>query len=187
MARLNELLNKNFTIPTSSSRDARYGRNSQQAGSLEDAFDFLKLVHNWEKVVGRKLAKHTTPLKNKRGVLVLLTDHSAISSQVSFMSDLIIQKVQEHYPALKGKIKKLSFIVDSAHFQRCRDQQQRQLKALGEKKLGVKKAAPKPTGKNHPYSPEYRKLKSQAQEKFANIKDPDVRELLISIYLQAKN
>lgn len=159
-------------------------------GQLSEAFDFLKLVHNWSDIVGPRLSKHTIPLKNQGRNLTLLTDHSAISQQVDFISSLIINKIEEEFPQLKGKIQKLNFIVDSTHFQKKMEQVSNQKSILakqGKLKKSELQNVPKDWKERtglHPYSPEFQKLKKQADSFFENVEDKQVKDLLTSLYIQ---
>lgn len=191
MLKLGHILNKNLKGRLERSKHQRFSDHSAQDEGL---FDFLKLVHNWEVIVGPRLCKHTIPLKNKWGTLTILTNHSAISGQISFMSEMIIQKVEKHFPPLKGHIKKLSFIVDSTHFQKRLEQLKTHKQTLGGKKLLLKENSSHESLNNqeketrlHPYSPEYRQLKERAQSILGHLEDEEVKELLTSVYIQVKS
>ena len=77
-----------------------------------------------------------------------------------------------HVPALEKSILSIKFIVDSTHF----SQQYEQFIAPIEKKKAQVL---------HPYSPEFRRLKKEAEEMFADVEDPEVKEKMISLFIQS--
>jgi hypothetical protein len=78
---------------------------------------------------------------------------------------------------LEKTISKIKFIVDSTHF----DKQYAQFIAPTET---VKK-------KNeqilHPLSPEFRRLKKEAEEMFIDINDKEIKDKMVSLYIQTGN
>ena len=141
----------------------------------QTGFDFLSLIDRWEEIVGERLIKRTIPLKNQNGVLVILTSHPAIGQQLSFMEDQLKKRVGEVFPNLKGKIKGIRYQMNSSFFEK---------KVEESSKRKVSSSSPKIF---HPYSPEYRKFKKEAEEIFADIEDVEVKKSLTSLYIQGKN
>ena len=141
----------------------------------QSGFDFLSLIDRWEEVVGIRLIKMTIPLKNQNGILVILTSHPAIGQQLSFMEEEIKKRIAEVFPNLKGKIKGIRYQMNSAFF---------------EKKFSEAKKR-KVTKSDHqainPYSPEYRKLKKEAEDLFSDVEDLELKKSLTSLYIQGKD
>ena len=141
------------------------------------AFDFLHLVKLWPDIVGEVLAKHTIPIKNSSGTLTVLSNHSAFSHQMSFMQETLIKKIIKVFPQLNGKIKKINFQVNSAFFI--------EKKKFIEKKNQVREKT-KTQYQFHPQSPVHKKLKKEALLEFSQITDLELKEVLISLYIQDK-
>lgn len=145
---------------------AKKGMYSRQ----NDCFDFIYLIQSWKDVVGQMLAQNTIPLKIQFGTLYIVTRHSIFSHELSFMTQIIIEKVENVFPKLKGHIKKIKFINSEKFF--MKDEKKKSLeKAPEEKKL-------------HVFSPQYQKAKAQAQELFADIEDEELKEIFTSLYIQ---
>lgn len=143
--------------------------------TLKDSFDFLSLIKAWKEIAGDKLSEHTIPLKNQNGTLMVLSNHSAFANELKFMELPLKKKIFERFPNLERSISNIKFIVDSTHF----NQQYEQfiaptLKANKEKAQTL-----------HPYSPVFRKLKKEAEEIFGDMEDQEMREKLISLYIQS--
>lgn len=136
-------------------------------------FDFLNLIKDWEKIVGPKLAKTTIPLNNQYGNLVVLTNHPAISQTLSFLEEDIKKNIFKEFPSLNGKIKHIYYQTNSSFFEKKMDE------AVKRGHLGKALEATL-----HPYSPKYIKLKEEAEEIFQEIDDTEIKDILISIYIQ---
>lgn len=157
-----------------------YSRGPKSGQKPSEFFDFLTLIARWNEVVGDKLAKVTVPLKNQNKTLTILTNHSGYSQSLSMMEETIKAKIFAIFPELKGKVGRLNFIVSTQHF----DQQRNDLlqRASSHKAdVTAKKASPG----LHPQSPQYKKLKKEALEQFAEL-EGDLKEQMISIYIQNK-
>lgn len=138
----------------------------------QESFDFLALIRAWKDIAGGKLSEHTIPLKNQNGTLIILSNHSAFANELSYMEIPLKKKIFEKFPALEKHILSIKFIVDSTHFSK----QYEQFVAPIEKKK---------TQALHPYSPEFRKLKKEAEELFGHIEDQEIKEKMISLYIQS--
>ncbi len=149
-------------------------QNTFQKGKahVHESFDFLALIRAWKDIAGAKLSEHTIPLKNQNGTLIILSNHSAFANELSFMELPLKKKIIEKFPALEKSIQSIKFVVDSTHFSK----QYEQFVAPVEKKKA-------PT--LHPYSPEFRKLKKEAEEMFGDIEDAEIREKMMSLYMQS--
>lgn len=149
----------------------------RRRGIKKDVFDFLSLMSRWSEIVGEKLVDHTYPLKNKNKVLYILTDHPAYAEQLSFMGELLKQKIYTVFPSLRNEIKELKFEqCERKLFEELRP------KIIGEQSSYEKKAIKT----LHPQSPLYRKLKAEADQLYKIITDQEMKELLISLYIQIK-
>ena len=145
----------------------------------DEAFDFLKLIQSWPDVIGPRLAKHTIPLKNTRRSLTILTNHPAYSEQLKFMEVELIKKIKSKFPSLEGSLKTLYFKTDSTFFQKQ--------KQIAEKRAGKDTVQEEKIEKAfHQYSPEYRKLKAEADDEFKDIDSDEVKEKLTSIFIQSR-
>lgn len=149
--------------------------SAQKSHSVKDSFDFLALIRSWKDIAGAKLSEHTIPLKNQNGTLIVLSNHSAFANELSFMELPLKRKIFEKFPSLEKQILSIKFIVDSTHFSK----QYQQFVAVVEKK----KAQTLQT--LHPHSPEYKRLKKEAEEFFNDLDDVELKEKMISLYIQS--
>ncbi len=147
----------------------------QKKLEINDAFNFIELIKIWPEIVGNKIAEHTIPLKNTHNTLVILSNHSVFVQELSFMEVELRKKILIKFPNLAGSIKQLKFIVDSDYFQTQKKFQQVTV---------TKKSKYEPP---HPFSPEFKKLKIEAEQAMKDIEDPDLKKNLISLYFQAKS
>ncbi|MBT3235338.1 MAG: DUF721 domain-containing protein [Bdellovibrionales bacterium] len=138
-----------------------------------ESFNFLALVQVWPEIVGANLAQHTLPLKLTNRNLIIITDHAAYSTQLSFISEQLKNKIISKFPQLGKKIKSISYRCNQQIF-------------MQQKKKKVKPAATTSNrpGGLHPLSPQYRTLSRQAEEIFKHIADQEMKQSLISIYIQ---
>lgn len=136
------------------------------------AFDFINLIGSWEQVVGKMIAEHSIPLKLNFGNLIILTQHSVFSNELQLMQTELIKKIELILPALKGNIKKIKFIMSESFFQ------EQKMKNNAGKNLKEKK-------KLHPYSPIYQELKEKADLLFQEIEDDELKEIMISLYIDS--
>ena len=165
---LKDLLGSNYNMPTQAG-----SKNHRQQRTTE-AFDFLHLIRDWPLIVGDKLAAKTVPLKNQRKTLVVLSNHSAYSEQLSFMSDNIIDKINEHFPMLHGKIAQIKYMTNPAHF-----------KAQQERAAVLKESKPKEISEiTHKFSPADNALIKEADLYFEDIDDEEIKKSLKSIFIQ---
>ncbi|MGZ3787589.1 MAG: DUF721 domain-containing protein [Bacteriovorax sp.] len=154
------------------SRDNSQNSFKKEKAHLHESFDFLSLIRAWKEIAGPKLSEHTIPLKNQNGTLVILSNHSAIANELSFMEVILKKKIVEKFPTLEKSINSIKYIVDSTHF----SEHYKQFVAP----LEMKKAQAL-----HPYSPEFRKRKKEAEEMFSDIDDLELKERMISLYIQS--
>lgn len=144
-------------------------------------FDFLDLIRNWSEVVGATLANHTVPLKNTRKVLTILTNHSAFSEQLKFMEKVIIEKIERHFPELRGQVSELRFIFNSAHF----NTQKKLAASSPASTVNTTPNTPAKASLPHPQSPLAKQLRQEAIDLFKD-GPPEWRESFISLYIQSK-
>ncbi len=148
------------------------GGQDKSKAALAESFDFLSLIRAWKEIAGDKLSEHTIPLKNQNGTLMVLSNHSAFANELSFMELPLKKKIFERFPNLEKSIKNIKFIVDSTHF----DRQYSQFVAPA-----LKQQQPQ----FHPFSPEFRRLKKEAEVLFSDIEDPELKEKMTSLYIQS--
>lgn len=134
-------------------------------------FNFLSLIEKWPSIVGERLALHTHPLKEIRGVLTILTDHPVISDQLSFMSMQLIKRIGDDIPVLKNKFKSINYQVNPTFFTLTKKKSEKFIKKTSKETF-------------HPYCPKFNKLKKEAEQNFEHIEDQEIKELLCSIYVQ---
>lgn len=144
----------------------------ERNGFAKETFDFLALIRCWKDIAGTKLSEHTIPLKNQNGTLIILSNHSAFANELSYMELPLKRKIFEKFPNLEKSIQSIKFIVDTTHFSK---QYQQFITPVEKKKnQGL-----------HPFSPEYRKLKKEAEEFFLELEDKELKEKMISLYIQS--
>ena len=141
-----------------------------------EIFDFFELVAAWPQIVGPRVALQTLPLKNTGTALTILVGHPTYAQQLSFMENGLRQKIVALFPGLRQKVQRFFFQTNPRFF---REEKERQNKILA----GAKDAA-RPTTGLHPQSPTYQKLYAQAAQELQNVTDPEIKNLLISIYIQ---
>ncbi len=144
---------------------------------IHEAFDFLELIKVWPDIVGPVIAKHTIPLKNIHQTLVILSNHSAFASELSFMEVPLKNKIFKKFPVLQSSIKKIQFQVDSHFFESKVAIEQ----SIFERKKIQKFVLPSP------HSPLYKKLKKETDELFKHIEDEEMKSALTSLYFQSNS
>ena len=155
--------------------DSPYSSNNsfkKDKAHLSDSFDFLALIRAWKDIAGTKLSEHTIPLKNQNGTLIILSNHSAFANELSYMELPLKKKIIEKFPNLEKSILSIKFIVDTTHFSK---QYSQFIEPLEKKKSQML----------HPYSPEYRRLKKDAEDFFIDLDDLELKEKMISLYIQS--
>ncbi|MFN8369169.1 MAG: DUF721 domain-containing protein [Bacteriovoracaceae bacterium] len=143
--------------------------NRKQSESLE----FIRLTQEWEKIVGLFLSKNSNPLKILGKTLIILTRHSIFSQELSLMSETLKHKIGEEFPKLKNKIDSIKYQVTPQFFEIKNTQ------IIEEQKSEAKKSQ-----KFHAFSPTNRALKEKINQEFSEINDPELKELLASLFLQ---
>jgi hypothetical protein len=138
--------------------------------SFYQTFDFLSLVKSWPDIIGSKLATVTSPLKIKGDSLIILSKHASYSQNISFLSEEIKEKIFKLFPELKKIIKKLNFQTQESFFTPNNQEE--------DKKPVVQSF--------HPQDPRYRILRSEAERLFSDVGDPELKNMLISIYIQSR-
>ncbi|WP_164848228.1 DUF721 domain-containing protein [Halobacteriovorax sp. HLS] len=160
------------------SKDPRYSKSKYIAN---ETFDFFALIEAWPEIVGPRIGKYTIPLKNQNNCLTVLTNHSAFSQELGFLEEEIKNKIITRFNSLKGKISRINFIYNSHHFTTQVD-------------MAAKFVKNKPKEREvkeeiifHKFSPQYKKLKAQADELFNDLDDLELKESLTSIFIQNKS
>ena len=142
---------------------------------LSESFDFISLIKAWKEIAGDKLSEHTIPLKNQNGTLVVLSNHSAFANELSYMELPLKKKIFSRFPNLEKSIRNIKFIVDSTHFNKQYTQFAKPTEKLKKQNENIL----------HKFSPEFIRLKREAEEMFYDIEDIDNKEKLISLYIQS--
>ena len=172
-----EVLDNSFT--KNNSYKKKYPSQRTEYNKLQkktkSSFNFLSLIKHWEEIVGPRSAKNTIPLRMINKTLIILTNHSAYSSSLSFIETPIKNKIFTIFPELKNQIKDLKYQVNSSFF----DKKYNLLQAKTKTEIKQQQYS------NHQYSPKYQAAKKNANNLFSEIKDSDIKEKLISIYLQS--
>ena len=171
---LSSLLNYDNSSGSSGRQSYKRARSSHS-----EVFDFIQLIRTWPTLIGKGMAKNTLPLKIESKELIILTKHSAVSQELSFMEKVIKQKIFDAFPPLKQSIKRIRFQCNPSFFEIT----SRKQKSLKEKSV---ESTTDQTPKLHPYSPEYQQFKREAEKNLEHISDSDLKETLISIYIQNK-
>ncbi len=149
--------------------------STPKSQQLSESFDFISLIKAWKEIAGDKLSEHTIPLKNQNGTLVVLSNHSAFANELSFMELPLKKKIFAKFPNLEKSIHNIKFIVDSTHFAKQYTQFAQPTEKLKKQNENVL----------HKFSPEFIRLKKEAEEMFRDIEDLDNKEKLISLYIQS--
>lgn len=140
--------------------------------SFYQTFDFLELVKKWPEIVGPKMSQVTSPLKIKSDSLFVMAKHASYSHQLSFLSEEIKGEIFKIFPQLKPVIKKLVFQTQENFFDQKEEQEAKSTNSL--------------PPKLHPQSPQYKLLKNEADRLFGDIEDAELKEMLISIFIQSR-
>jgi hypothetical protein len=140
--------------------------------SFYQTFDFINLVKSWPDIIGSTLAKVTSPLKIKGDTLIILSKHSSYSQNISFLSEEIKQKIFVLFPELKPIIRKINFLTQESYFNQA---------------FPVEEMRKEEIRRFHPQDPKYKLLKAEAEKLFQGIPDEELKELMISLYLQSSS
>jgi len=63
---------------------------------LSQGFSRWRVWRDWNRIVGEEVARHTVPVDYKQGMLYLWVNSSARMQEISFMSQQIRRRVNEH-------------------------------------------------------------------------------------------
>ena len=151
----------------------RYGTHDLKRETLHSfyqTFDFLELIKKWPEIIGPALAQVTSPLKIKGDSLIIMSKHASYSQNISFLSEEIKEKIFVLFPALKPVVKKLNFQTQESYFNQKEIQEE-------------KKSLPP---KLHPQDPKVKILKMEAERLFSDVTDPELKEILTSIFIQSR-
>ena len=164
---------KNLLKQFQTSKEKNYLRFSKEENRKEEAFLFVDLIQNWDKVIGKSFAKFTIPLKIQDSCLIILCSHPALSEQLKAMQWNIKKKIDKAYPKLRGEYEKLGFKTNAELFKKGKIQAQ------------IKQATPKNSPPLHPQSPEYKALMSKAKEISEEISDEEMKKSFESLFVQS--
>lgn len=133
-----------------------------------EGFDFFALIEAWRDIVGDMQAEQSIPLRLKNRTLFILTKHPAIASNMKYSEALLLKKIAERFPEAAPMLKQIAFESNEAFF-------------LEKAKVHIKPRPPK----LHPFSPEYRRARAEAEKIFSDASDPIEKERWISLYIQS--
>lgn len=151
--------------------------NSRHASNhwTEESFDFLSLLREWPELVGKTLGEQTVPGKILGKTLILYTKHPGFAQKLSFMHEMILEKMNKKFPSLRNKVNSLKF-QNSPHLFEQKMEVQRN------KNVKERQAKPKEFNK---FSPEFKKFEAEAKQLFQHLPE-EFKEQFISIYIQLK-
>jgi len=66
---------------------------------LEEKFNQTKLLHSWEKVVGKMVAMHTKDLHVRNKILFVRIDSAALRNELSYARETIVKSLNEEVNA----------------------------------------------------------------------------------------
>jgi hypothetical protein len=150
----------------------KYQPNDLKRDSLQSfyqTFDFLELIASWPQIVGEALSKVTSPLKIKGDSLIIVSKHSSYSQNISFLSEEIKENIFKLFPKLRIVIKKLNFQTQENFFHQKEDQRKNEDVIT----------------RYHPQDPAYKILKIEAEKLFSNLEDQELKNLLVSLFIQS--
>ncbi len=133
-----------------------------------EGFDFFGLMVAWHDIVGEMLAKESLPLRLKNHTLFILTRHPAIAANMKYAEKVLLEKIHDRFPVTVKMLDRIAFESNEVFFQ--------------------EKARPflKPRATAlHRHSPEYKRLRMEAETLCAEINDPIEKERWISLYIQS--
>lgn len=133
-----------------------------------EGFDFFALMAAWRDIVGEMLAQDTLPLRLKNRTLFILTRHPAIAANMKYAEKVLLQKIHQRFPLTAKMLEKIAFESNEVFFQ--------------EKARPYLKPKREPL---HRHSPEYKRLRMEAEKLCAEITDAEERERWISLYIQS--
>jgi phosphoenolpyruvate carboxylase len=136
----------------------------------------IKLYQSWDRLVGAKLCELSLPQRIYKQTLYIVVKHPTYAHHLNTLSDQILAKIIQVFPNYKKEIKYLRFFFSEKAFQEAQ--------VLSEN-INAKE---KPPTKLNFHNPEIKKLKIEAEKIFdlSNFDDQEMRESLISIYIQGR-
>lgn len=135
-------------------------------------FNFLQLIKAWEEIVGNFMAQNTIPMKIKNKTLIISAKHPIFAQELGFLAPQIILKIKNSFPDLDDEIRNIKFVHNDFSSEQF-------LKS--EKNKNSDKKILRPS--IHPFSPEFRQKKANAQIIFSDIEDEELKNQLINFYL----
>ena len=66
-----------------------------RAYGLSDKLDEISLVKSWEEIVGKMIARHTTDIYFKEGVLHIKLDSAPLRQELSYAKSKLIERLNE--------------------------------------------------------------------------------------------
>jgi|GEM_PF-972861 len=171
--------------PTLSAGKGHFTNTKTKSGKFNsgEVFDFFSLIKEWEKLVGPRLYSHTLPKKFVRGTLTVLCSHPAWAKELSLAESALQAQIKKKFPAISSSLKSIVFLNSPGELKRIQlafagfeNDDQGQIKEQN----------------FHKHNPNFLKLQEQAKKvlHFDNDEkqiEDEMKEMLISIYVQSKN
>ena len=137
--------------------------------------DVITLLMNWENIVGTKLAEVSLPQRITKNNLYIVVNHSIYAQHLKQMSEVLLEKIFSHYPGLKSKIHELKFFFSEKAF--------REVEISHHRKLKEKEHEEPYLTKINLHDPVVKNAMKEANHLFKDV-DPELRESLVSLYIQ---
>jgi hypothetical protein len=137
------------------------------------SLDIIHLQKKWSFITGKGfLSGHTAPFKFKNKELFIVTNMESLLEQAPFMKTIIMKKIKGEFAKEAKLIRGIQFIFDKALF----IQQKEIIQRLFSKKNNKSYF--------HPFSPEFKSLRAQADNEFNFIDDLEIKKCLVSLFIQ---
>ncbi len=149
----------------------------------KDSVDFLKMIMNWNRVVGESLYKNSRPLKFQRGVLSILTKSPIYSHALDEISDVLKEKIEDVFPRYRGKIQKFRYQVSPDFFQ-AQEQREKEAKIKDQKQMRDDLIEDSQVVQHCRYSPHYRKATQEAEKVTLLLEDDELKNVLKDLYIK---
>ncbi len=133
---------------------------------------FIELIKDWPQIVGKNLSEVTLPQRISRNTLYIVVNHSLYAEHLRLMEQELIHKIHQFSPALRRDFHKLKFFFSEEAFKE-QAQYKNEQKSKDFKKISFNK-----------FDPEVKKKLEKAEIVFKDC-DPEIKDSLISIYIQS--
>lgn len=157
-------------IYTSDKERNQKRKNRGYYSRSSNCFDFIFLINNWEKIVGKMLGENSIPQKLQNGTLIIITKHPIFNQELNMMGPEIIENIKEKIPSLKNMVKRIKFSNADYSAKEFHHEEKKNKNSIDQK--------------SHQFSPEFRAKKAKANELFQDIEDEETKDLLTNLFLK---